>query len=912
MRQLLRSGAALFWRRPLDEEVDDELQEHIEMLVRRLEHEGLSPEAAREAAIRRFGDIATVRAECRALAHDVEGQMKRQDLWEQLRQDVGYGVRTLKRSPLYATIAVCTLAIGIGASTAIFSVVHAVLLRALPYHEADRVVTIWNGYRQGGEVTYTAIAPAEFADVMDQNRAFDQVAAVSRATVNLTGTCSSTSPCEPERVPGYSVSPNLFTLLGANASLGRTFSDADGAPGAEPVVVLSQALWRRRFGGDSAMVGRSMNINGRLRTIIGVMPPDVRFPDAPVGFLRERGELWVPYAWQNNRGEERGNQYLGLVARRRPGVSLEQARVDLETISARFRTSFPDRYALSTTPWGLATRSLRDEMVGDVTRPLLVVLGAVVLLMLIACANVTHLSLARGAARAQEFAVRTALGAGRLRLVRQLLTESLLLGALAGALGIAMAIAATRGLVALDPGGIPRLDSTRANGTVLAFAVLATLFCALLVGVLPAIRQSSTRMHDAIRAGRGDAAQPRRRLRGLLVVAEVAMALVILVGAGLLTRSFIALQRVDQGFIPGQALTFAVTLPRARYDSAAKMVAFHQQLQERLTAIPGVVAASGIDPLPLGGTNWSGTFHVEGQMVPPGGQNPHAEYTVALPGYVKALGMTLLNGREFESTDVSSAPPVAVVDDQLAQTYWPGQDPIGKRISQQGPEGPFATIVGVVKHVYRVGPTKAGEPQIYFPFAQHPQTPLSYSVRTSVDPMTVVRAVRREVAALDPDLPIARVASMETLEAAALARERFNALMLLVFAGTALLLAAIGLYGVMAYLVAQRQAEIGIRLALGGGPRQVARMVIGDGMRMALAGIVLGTIASLALARALEGLLYGIAPTDPATYVAIAVTLALVALAASALPARRATKADPVSVLRAAAALLLIVLTQGS
>lgn len=898
MRQLLRAGARLFWRPSVDDQVDDELAAHLDLLVRRLEQEGLSPDQAREAALRRFGDLASVRAECRTIAHDVEDHMNRKDFWQELRQDAAYGARTLRRAPLYTMIAVLTLAIGIGASTAIFSVVHAVLLRALPYREADRVVAIWNGYREGGAVSRTAIAPPEFADVMEQNRAFDQVAALSRATANLTGGCGSGSSCEPERVTGYTVSPNLFSLLGAHPSLGRGFAESDGAEGAELVVLLSHALWMRRFGGDSGIVGRGININGRLRTVIGIMPSEVRFPDAPVGFLRERGELWVPYSWQNSRGEERGNQYLGFVARRRQSVSLDQARLDLETISARFRSAFPNRYARSTMNWGLDATPLRDAMIGDVRRPLFVVLGAVLLLMLIACANVAHLSLARGAARRQEFAVRAALGAGRMRLVRQLLTETLLLGAGAGLIGITIAIASTRALIRLDPGVIPQLDATRVNGSVMAFAILATLFCAILVGIVPALRQSSARVHDAIRAGRSDSAQPRRQLRSVLVVAEVAMALVILVGAGLLTRSFIALQRVDQGFSPDPSLTFAVALPRARYETSPKLTAFHDQLQPRLAAIPGVVAVSGIDPLPLGGTNWSGTFHVEGQVVPPGGQDPHAEYAVGLPGFAKALGMTLVRGREFETADVQDAPPVVIVDDRLAAKYWPGEDALGKRISQQGPEGPFVTVVGVVGHVYRSGPAKEGEPQIYFPFAQHVQTPLSYILRTSVDPLTVLQAVRREVAAIDPDLPIARVASMETLESAALAKERFNALVLGLFAATALLLSAIGLYGVMAYLVTQRQAEIGIRLALGGGPRDVARLVIGDGMRMALAGIALGTVVSLALARVLEGLLYGIEPTDPVTYAVIGATLAIVALAASALPARRATKADPASALR--------------
>lgn len=898
MRRLFRAGKRLFWQPSVDDQVDDELMEHVEMLVRRLEREGLAPEAARKAALERFGDLATVRAECRTLAHDVEDQMKRQDFWQELRQDAAYGARTLRRTPMYTGIAALTLAIGIGASTAIFSVVHAVLLRALPYRDADRVVAIWNAYREGGTVTHTAIAPPEFADVMEQNRSFDQVSAISRGAANLVGGCPS-GKCDPERVTGYTVSPNLFVLLGAGPALGRGFNEADGVRGAEPVVLLSHAIWMRRFGGDSSVIGRGLNVNGRVRTMIGVMPPTVRFPDAPIGFLRERGELWFPYSWQNSRAEERGNQYLGFVARRRAGVTQERASVDLETISARFRSAFPSRYDQTTVKWGLDARPLRDEMVGEVRRPLLIVLGAVLLLMLIACANVAHLSLARGAARRQEFAVRAALGAGRMRLVRQLLTESLILGTVAGVAGMMIAVLATRGLVRLDPGLIPQLDATTVNGAVLAFAVVATLFCALLVGVVPALRQSSASVQDAIRAGRGGATQPRRTVRSVLVVAEVAMALVILVGAGLLTRSFLALQKVDQGFTPGPTLTFAVTLPRIRYDTPDKLIAFHDQLQLRLAAVAGVTSVSAIDPLPLGGTNWSGTFHVDGQVVPPGGQDPHGEYAVALPGFVKSLGMTLVSGREFEATDGPAAPAVVIVDDRLVAKHFPGQDPLGKRISQQGPEGPFATIVGVVRHVYRSGPAREGEPQIYFPFAQHVQTPISYVLRTSVEPMSVLRSVRAEIAAMDPDLPIARVASMATLESASLARERFNALMLAVFAATALLLAAIGLYGVMAFLVSQRQAEIGIRMALGGGPGDVARMVIGDGMKMALAGIVLGTLASLALARVLDGLLYGTKPTDPLTYAVIAAALALVALIASALPARRATKADPASALRA-------------
>ena len=898
MRQLLRAGARLFWRPPVEDQVDDELREHIAMLVRRLEGEGLSPDAAREAALRRFGDVSTVRDECRAIAHDVEDRMNRQDFWQDVRQDAGYGLRTLRRAPLFTMVAVITLSIGIGASTAIFSVVHAVLLKSLPYREADRVVAIWNAYRQGGSVTRTAIAPPEFADVMDQNQSFDEVAAISRTSANLTGSCGGSTTCEPERASAYTVSPNLFTLLGASPSLGRGFMADDGAPGAEPVVLLGHSLWMGRYGGDSAVVGRGITVNGGLRTVVGVMPATVRFPDAPIDFLRERGDLWLPNSWQNNRGEERGNQYLGVLARLRDGSTLEQARVNLETISARFRSAYPDRYNQSTVNWSLDAVPLRDQMVGDVRRPLLVVLGAVLLLMLIASANVAHLSLARGAARRQEFAVRTALGAGRPRLVRQLLTESLLLGVAAGTVGVAIAMVATRGLIRLDAGMIPQLDATRVNGSVLLFALVATIFCTVLVGIVPALRQSTVSVHGAIRAGRGSAAQPRRRIRSLLVVAEVAMALVILVGAGLLTRSFFALQQVDQGFESGPALTFAITLPRARYDSAYKMVAFHEQLQQRLASIPGVESVSAIDPLPLGGSGWSGTFHVAGRPTPPGEEAPHGELAVALPGFIDALGMRLVQGRDFAPTDVRGTPLVAIVDERLAERHWPGENAIGKQVSTAGDAGPFAEIVGVVKHVHRAGPRNEGEPQLYFPYRQRVQTPLSYVVRTGVDPASIIRSVRGEVTGIDPDLPLARVASMASLESAALARDRFNAMIFLLFAGTALLLAAVGLYGVMAYLVAQRQAEIGIRMALGGGAGDVARLVIGDGMRMAVAGIVIGVIAALALSRALRGLLFGTTPTDPLTYIVIAVTLAVVALLASALPARRATRADPVTALR--------------
>jgi putative ABC transport system permease protein len=891
----------LFWRPSLEQEVDDELAHHISLLARRFERAGLPPEAARRAALERFGDLTAVRAECRALAHALEDDMHRRELFRELRQDVGYGLRVLRRAPLFTTVALVTLAIGIGASTAIFSVVHAVLLRALPYREADRTVVIWNGYRQGGGRSHTAIAPPEFADVREQARAFDQVAAIGRLTANLTGSCGGSGPCEPERVAGYAVSPNLFRLLGAAPPVaGRGFVDEDGAERAPPVVLLSHALWTRRFAADTTIVGRTIEVSGLLRTVIGVMPPEVRFPDAPLDFLRERGDLWVPHSWERNRSEERGNQYLGMIARMGPGTVLAQARRDLEAIGARFRSEWPDRYARTDLFWGLDAFPLREHMVGGAREAVLIVAGAVGLLLLLACANVAHLTLARGTTRQRELAIRTALGARRGRLVRQLLTESLLLSTAGGMLGVLGAAAAVRVLVALDPGNIPQLDASRVDGTVLLFASGVAILTGALVGLVPAIRQSRAQPRERLQDGaRGTATMhPRRRLRSTLVVAEVAMAVVILVGAGLLARSFVTLQRVDPGFDSRDLLTIQLVLPATRYDSAAKILAFHRSVREGLASIAGAESVGGVDPLPMSGNAWSGSFFVEDLRVPPEQAEQHAEYAVAMPGYFRTMGMPLLEGRDFTDADALGAPLAVIVDDRLAARYWPGQSAIGKRINPNRARGTWATIVGVVRHVYNAGPRQEGEPQIYVSLLEHIQRPFTYVLRTSVAPASIVSAVRREVAAVDPDLPIARVATMADLEARALARERFSALLLGCLALTALLLASVGLYGVMAYLVNQRTAEIGVRLALGGRPLDVLRLVISEGMAMAATGIVLGALVSLGLANLLRGVLYGVAPTDPLTYVVIALVLVVVAFVASAIPARRAAHVDPVTSLR--------------
>jgi putative ABC transport system permease protein len=886
---------ALLWRVPPDEAVDEELAFHIEMRARRNREIGMDPAAARQAAMRRFGNFASVRAECRAFAHRIEDDMKRAELLQELRQDAGYAVRMLRRSPLFTAMAVATLAIGIGASTAIFSVVDAVLLRGLPYRNASRLVLFWNGYASSAQ--HTAIAAAEFADMREQQQSFDGLAAVSYGSRNLTGACPAASgACEPQRVSGYTVSPELFDLLGVAPAVGRAFAKDDGAEGAPGVVILSASLWRGRFGADSALVGKTITVDGIARTVIGILPADVRFPDAPLGFLRERGELYIPYSWEQYRSDGRGNQFLGVVARLRPGTTLARARADASAIAARFRHDFPRRYVDNSPGWSLDVVPLRDEAFGDVRPALFVLLGAVGFVLLIACANVANLLLARAASRRRELAVRTALGAGRFRLVRQLLTESAMLALAGGALGVLLAFAGVRALVRLDPGGVPLLDAARVDGVVLAFSLGVSVLTGLLFGLAPAIRQSRLNVQGALRSDGRSAGtdRPRRRFRSALVVAEVAMAIVVLIGAGLLMRSFVALQRVRTGFDAGASLSFQISPPRSKYDSIAKIAAFHTQLIERLGSMAGVEAATAVWPMPMSGDGWSGSFNLEG--TPPEGKPEHAEYAVTIPGYFHAMRIPLVAGREFSREDVASAPPVTIVDEALARHYWPGQSALGKRLVVMTEE--LHVIVGVVGHVRNAGPQREGEWQVYVPFAQNPQRPLAYVVRARGSGAGLAEAIRAQVRAIDPDIPLAKLQSTEAIVARGLARERFNLLLLAIFAAASLLLAATGLYGVMAYLVTQRVQEIGIRLALGGRPDHVLRLVVAEGLAMTLAGLALGLVGAAVLSRAMTRLLYGVTAVDPLTYGAIAVLLCLIALGASYIPARRATRIDPAVALR--------------
>ena len=887
-----------FWRVPVEKEVTEEIEAHIELQTARYIREGLSPEAARAKATARFGDRGMVADECRDIRNDMENDMRRSELREDLRQDAVFALRGFRRAPLFTLVALVTIAIGVGANTAIFSVVNTVLLRPLPYPNAERNVTIFNSY--GNELfDRTAVAGGELFDYRETMKSLDAIAGVRPgppSTLTADG-------ADPEPLNAYAVTPNLFDVLGVRPVLGRSFLPTDGRPNDALVVVLSHALWQRRFGGDRDVIGKTLVLNSIPRTIVGVMGEGMRFPDSPVGHAKAKADLWAATTMETTRTpNQRGNQNLVIVGRMREGATRAELDRDLAAVNARFKRELPDRYASAAAKnWRTVASSLRDEMVGTVRPALLMLTGAVALVLLIACVNVANLLLARTTLRQRELAVRLALGADRKRLLRQLMTESSILALSGGVLGTGVAWLAVRGLRNYAVVEMPQLAGTRLDLTVLAFSFLISAIAGILIGLVPAFQQSSATPGSVLGEGtRGaSAGMARRRLRSALVVAQVAMALVILNTAGLLGRSFAAMQRVEPGFDATGVMTSYVSLPRrvgGPYDSVQKVSAFYERLATQLASQPGVTSVGGIYPLPVSNDGWSGSFDVEGypENAP---EPPHAEYAAAMPGYFKTMGMQL-RGRDFGSEDVIGRPLTVIVDEELAKKYWPSEDAIGKRISQDATNGQWMTVVGVVNHVRRDGPTKHGEPQIYLPYLQRPQGMLYTVVKSDADPYALAGAIRNAVQSLDRDLPISKQRSLADLQRDAIARQRFNLVLTALFAIAALALASIGLYGVMAYLVAQRTREIGIRVALGGQPGDVRGMILKESLTIAGAGLVVGLVISLAVSRSLTSFLFEVKPTDPVTYGSIAVLLLAVAGLAAFGPARRATRVDPLMALR--------------
>ena len=807
---------------------------------------------------------------------------------EVLRRDLQLAARSLAKSPVFTGAATLALALGIGATTAMLSVVNGVLLRPLPYADSDRLMVILHQGRN-------PVAPANFRDWRAQTRSFADVAAAEYWTPNFTGSE------QPEQVNGLRLTAGMLPMLGVRPLLGRVFTEAEDTPGNEHVGVIAYGLWQRRFAGNPAIIGRQVSLDGQPFTIIGVMPASFQF--AP--FWATHAELWAPLALGTRLSSRDGNS-LRVFARLRPGVTIDQARADLDAVTARLEREFPG------TNREVTIQSLKHKVVGDIQAALLVLLVAVAFVLLIACANVAHMLLARATSRQKEMAIRTALGATRGRLVTQLLGESALLAAIGGCGGVVLAVWGVRALVAASPVIIPRVSSVSIDGRVLAMAIALTAITAMLFGLVPALRAATIDLGESFKDG--DRAftegRGRHRLRSALVVSEFALALVLLTGSGLMIRTFNALQRIDPGFDPQNLLAMKIsTAGTAGADSSVR-AAFYDAALDRVRAVPGVEAASYINHLPIDGDQWGRSFFVEGKPKPKPGDAPGAVYRVVFPGYFHAMRIPLRRGRDFTDADRARSVPVVIVNQFMARTLWPGQDAIGKRISFD--DSVWVTVVGVTKNTAIAQWSAAPEPELFLPFAQSPyrSEPAAHfeyltlvarirctrgtrcdATRLGVPIVTAVRAVDRTVA-------ISAVESMSHVVGEATAEPRFYLVLLTAFAGVALILASVGIYGVMSYSVSRRTHEIGIRMALGAEPRVVRRFVVKQGMRIAFLGASVGIVAALALTRLMAGLLYGVAPWDATTFATVTAVLCGAALAASYVPARQATRIDPLVALR--------------
>jgi len=806
-----------------------------------------------------------------------------QTLWQDLR----YGVRMLLKHPGFTVVAVMALALGIGANSAIFSVVNALLLRPLPFTEPDKLLQVWEANVKRGHHTMSTSYP-NFADWRNQNQVFEQIAAYSDRTFNLTSTA------EPERIQGAIVSPAFFPLLGIKPMLGRVFLPEEDHPNKVFSVVMSERLWRRRFNSDPQLMGQTIRLDSESFTVVGVVANITDLAELP-----NETEVWIPISHSFGFDNRRGH-YLGVLARLKPGVTREQAQANLDRIASALAAQYPD----SNTDHSVRLVPLQEQIVGDFRLALLVLLGAVLFVLLIASANVANMLLARAASRQKEIAIRTALGAGRFRLVRQLLTESLLLSVLGGAAGLLFAMWGVYLLVAFGPADLPRAREVAVDGRVFGFTLAVSLLTGIIFGFVPALQASRLDLNATLKeSGRSAAGSAgHRRLRSLLVVAEIALSLVLLLGAGLLMRSFLKLQAVNPGFNPNNVLTMKVSLQGPNYQTAEPIIAFHDQLLAKIKALPGVQSVATRYHLPLapddGYANLS--FAIEGRLPDPANR-PTAFYNTVSPDYFHTLEIPVLKGRPFDEHDVMKARNVIIINETLARRYFPGEDPTGKRLTlndQNPKEEDWATIVGVVKDTKPRTLASPPVAEMYLPFAQQSGRSMALMIRTTSKPGRLAAAVRREVQALDRNQPVHSVRTLEIVLSAAVATPRFRASLLGVFAVVALMLAMVGIYGVMSYAVTQRTHEIGIRLALGARSSDVLKLVVGQGLALALAGVVIGLGASFALTRVMSKLLFGVSPTDPLTFAVIALLLTGVALAACYVPARRAMKVDPLVALR--------------
>ncbi|HEX8140384.1 MAG TPA: ABC transporter permease [Pyrinomonadaceae bacterium] len=809
-----------------------------------------------------------------------------------LIQDLRYSLRMLLKRPGLSLVAVLTLALGIGANTAIFSVVNAVLLRPLPFRNPEQLVWVWST-RTDRDKAFFSIP--NFTDTRDQNRTLDQMAAYANWGANLT------DGGEAERLQGVRLTPNALQMLGVEAALGRTLMPEDGASASQRVVVLGYGLWQRRFGSDSSLLGRTLTLNGEAYTVVGVLPQSFTLPGAEV-------EMASPLVLETDaRRTERGSNFLRAFARIKPGVTLGQAQADLAAITERLRAEHPEENAKLTAP---RVVGLHDEIVGGYRKSLWLVLGAVGLVLAIGCTNLANLLLARATTRHKEMAVRAVLGASRRRLVRQLLTESILLATVGGALALLLTSWGVDALLALSPQDLPRLQEVSIDGRLLGFTLIVSLLAGVGFGLIPALQASRVDLNEELKGeARGlTGSAGRSRTRSILIVSEIALSLVLLISAGLLVKSFLLLQRVSPGFDAENLLLVRLSLPQAKYQKREQVADFYEKLAPRIESLPGVRGVGAASVLPLSGMNARADFTIVGRALLSAQDAPGAQNRWVSPGYFHLMSIPLLQGREFTRQDGPDSPGVVVIDEALAARYWPNQNPLGARlrIDDGGAAAPREVeVVGVVGQVKHVGLEDEPTPTVYAPFEQVPPGTVSFLinnmslvVRTDGDPLGSQGAVRREVQGVDRDVPASSVKTMEQALSSAVAPRRFSLLLLAVFASAALVLAAMGIYAVISYSVTQRTHEIGIRMALGAQASDVLKMVLGQGLKLILLGLLTGLAASLALTRLMSSLLYGVSTVDPATFILVSLLLAFVALVACYIPARRSTKVDPMEALR--------------
>ena len=868
------------WRRKrMLKELDEDIREHIARETQDNIERGMSAKDARHAAMRKFGNVTQVMEETREVWSVV---------WlNQLLADIRFGLRMLRKNPGFTAVAVLTLALGIGANAAVFSVVYAVLLRPLPYKDPSSLIVLNETTPMVGTVS---VSYPNFLDWRDQSHTFSEMAAVRGVGFNLAGVT------QPENISGGAVSPNFLSMLGVRPFLGRDFDASEEKAGTPPVILLSYSLWQSHFGGDPNIVGRTIKLDDRSFTIVGVLPSNYRSLD--------KTDVMLPIGvWATDNSEdakERGSRGdLGVTGRLATGVSLTKARAEMEGIAARLATEYP----ASNDRFGVALQPIRDAFVSDIRPAILVLFGAVMFVLLIACANVANLFLVRGASRTKEVALRIALGASRGRIISQMLTESFVLAVLGGVLGLALAVAGIGGMSRLIPADMLSGATVNLNGAVLLFAACVVALASFIFGLAPALHSTKPDVQSELKEGgrSGSAGAGQSQLRAALATAEISLALILLVGAGLMMKSLYRLLAVDPGFRPDRVLKLEMDLRTQQYSKDPAVLNFWQQVLEKVRVLPGVEAAAVGTAVPLTDSHGRADVTMEGMTAPAPGNYPHPDVHIISPGFVETLGIPLLRGRTFTDADDEKAPLVGMINAMTAKRFFPKEDPIGKRFMFGHPSTDppkWYTIVGVVGDTRLYGLANPARLEVYVPFRQNPRSYMALVVKSGADPATLTSAIREAVQSIDKDQPLFAISTMKELVSNSVATRRMTLVLLGLFSGLALVLGAIGIYGVISYSVAQRTHEIGIRMALGAPRRDVFRLVIGQGLKLAGMGIAIGIAGALGLARLMSSLLYGISATDFETFAGVSILLALVALLACFIPAQRAMRVDPTVALR--------------